>query len=106
MPDLGPNRCARPSVILVATDLSDLDHLMPFALQQAEQAQSRIILLHVLGAGAGMTADPAGMPYYDPASAIEFAIKALEPWRMMARTQELQCDAVVREGPPAQQIIA
>jgi nucleotide-binding universal stress UspA family protein len=106
MSDFGPNRWARPSVILVATDLSDLDHLMPFALQHAQQAQARLILFHVLGAGAGMTADPAGMPYYDPASAIDFAIKSLEPWRMMARTQELQCDAVVREGHPAQQIIA
>ncbi|HEY1579610.1 MAG TPA: universal stress protein [Terracidiphilus sp.] len=106
MMDIGPTRWARPSVILVATDLGDLDHLMSFALQQAQLSQARIILLHVLGAGAGITADPAGMPYYDPASAIDFAIKTLEPWRMMARAQELQCDAVVREGHPAQQIIA
>lgn len=106
MPDAGPNRWAHPSVILVATDLSDLDHLMPFALQQAHKSEARIILLHVLGAGAGITADPVGMPYYDPAGAIDFAIKTLEPWRMMARTQEIQCDAVVREGHPAQQIIA
>jgi nucleotide-binding universal stress UspA family protein len=106
MSDPGPSRWARPSVILVATDLSDLDRLMPFALLQAHQSEARIILLHVLGAGAGITADPVGMPYYDPAGAIDFAIKTLEPWRMMARTQEIPCDAVVREGNAAQQVIA
>jgi len=106
MPDMGPSRWAHPSVILVASDLSDLERLVPFALQQAHQAEARIILLHVLGAGAGIAADPVGMPYYDPAAAIDFAIKTLEPWRMMARTQEIPCDAVVREGHSAQQIIA
>jgi len=106
MPYAGSNRWAHPSVILVATDLSDLDHLMPFALQQAHRSAARIILFHVLGAGAGIAADPVGMPYYDPAGAIDFAIKTLEPWRMMARTQEILCDAVVREGHAAQQIIA
>ena len=106
MPDMELNRWAHPSVILVATDLGDLDRLMPFALQQAQQSQARIILFHVLGAGAGIAADPVGMPYYDPAGAIEFAIKTLEPWRMMARSQQVPCDAVVREGHPAPQIIA
>ena len=106
MPDPRSNRWALPSLILVATDLSDLDRLMPFALSQAHQSEARIILFHVLGAGAGIAADPVGMPYYDPAAAIDFAIKALEPWRMMARSQDIPCDAVVREGFPAQQIIA
>jgi len=106
MQDAGPNRWAHPSKILVATDLSDLDRLMPFALQEAHRSEARIILFHVLGTGAGVTADPAGMPYYDPASAIDYAIKTLEPWRMIARTQEILCDAVAREGHPAQQIIA
>src|SRR3954464_15385357 len=106
MSDPGPSRWARPSVILVATDLSDLDRLIPFALLQAHQSEARILLLHVLGAGAGIAADPVGMPYYDPAAAIDFAIRTLEPWRMMARTQEISCDAVVREGNAGQQIIA
>jgi nucleotide-binding universal stress UspA family protein len=106
MADAGLSRWADPSVILVATDLSDLDRLIPFALQQAHQSNARIILLHVLGPGAGIGADAAGMPYYDPAGAIDFAIRTMEPWRMKARGQEIACDAVVREGAPAQQIIA
>ena len=106
MTEAGLNRWAHPSVILVATDLSDLDRLIPFALHHAQESNARIIMLHVLPAGAGIAADAAGMPYYDPAGAIDFAIKTMEPWRMKARCQEIACDAVVREGPPAQQIIA
>lgn len=106
MPDLGLNRWVQPKVILVATDLTDLDRLISFALQQAQQSNARLILLHVLSAGASLTADPAGMPYYDPAAAIDFAVKTLEPWRSKARAQEISCDTVVREGHPAQQIIA
>lgn len=106
MSGAGTNRLAHPSVILVATDLSDLDRLIPFALQQAQQCDARVILLHVLGAGAGIAADPVGMPYYDPAGAVDFAIKTIEPWRAMARAQDIACDTVVREGYPAQQIIA
>ena len=106
MSDASLIRWAKPSVILVATDLGDLDRLVPAALHLAHQSESRIILLHVLGAGAAVAADSVGMPYYDPAGAIDFAIKTLEPWRAMARAQDISCDAVVREGHPAQQIIA
>lgn len=104
MSDAELTRWARPTVILVATDLGDLDRLMPFALQQAHQTDARIILFHATGAGSGIAPDAMGMPSYDPAGAIDFAIKMLEPWRMRARGQEIACDAIVREGYPAQQI--
>jgi nucleotide-binding universal stress UspA family protein len=79
---------------------------MPFALIEAHRSHARLLLLHVLGAGSGIVSDPVGMPYYDAAGAIDFTVKTLEPWRMMARTQDLPCDSVVREGQPAQQILA
>ena len=106
MSDAALIRWAKPSVVLVATDLEDLDRLVPCALQLAHQSEARIILFHVLGAGAGIAADAVGMPYYDPAGAIDFAMKNLEPWRATARAQDISCDAVVREGHAAQQIIA
>lgn len=40
MSDLGLNRWAQPKVILVATDLTDLDRLMPFAFEQAQQSNA------------------------------------------------------------------
>jgi nucleotide-binding universal stress UspA family protein len=96
----------RPAAILVATDLSDLERLMPFAFEQATESGARLILLHVLASSAAMSADAAGMPYYDPAGALEHAAKALEPWCALARRQSIPCDALVREGHPARQIEA
>jgi len=106
MPDSGTDRWTHPAVILVATDLSDLERLVPFALQEALQYKARLILLHVLAAGAGIAVDPVGMPYYDPAAAIELAAKSLEPWCQLARDKNIACDGLVREGNAAQQIAA
>jgi len=99
-----PHSWARPTAILVATDLSDLDRLMPFALEQAAEWGARLMLLHVLAAGASMAVDAVGMPYYDPSGALELATEALEPWCERARQDNISCDALVREGNAAQQI--
>lgn len=106
MSDAGLNRWANPNVILVATDLTDLDRLVPFALEQAQHANARVILLHVVSVATGLAADATAVPCYDPAGTIDFAFRTLDPWRSKARAQEIACDTVVREGQPAQQIIA
>lgn len=95
-----------PAVILVATDLSDLDRLMPFALDQASETGARLILLHVLAAGSSVASDAAGLPYYDPASALEFARKNLELCCEFAGRRNIACDGLVREGNPAGHIAA
>jgi nucleotide-binding universal stress UspA family protein len=108
MPDLSPetgrDRWVHPAVLLVATDLSDLDRLMPFAIEQAGETGARLILLHAVAFSASMSAGAAGLPYYDPGGALEFASKTLEPWCAMARRQNIACDALVREGHAAQEI--
>jgi nucleotide-binding universal stress UspA family protein len=95
---------ANPSLILVATDLSDLEHLMPFALEQALETGARLILLHSLVSSAALSVDPAGISFYDPSSAVQFATNTLEPWCVFARRHKIVCDAMIREGNPAQQI--
>jgi nucleotide-binding universal stress UspA family protein len=105
-PDTELASWTRPGAILVATDLSDLDRLMPFAFEQASETGARLILLHVLATAASMATDAAGMPYYDPAGALEVAAKALDPWCVEAQRQNIACDALVREGNPARQIEA
>jgi nucleotide-binding universal stress UspA family protein len=102
--DTNRNPWTSPAVIMVATDLSDLDRLMPFALEQATDSGARLILLHVLSTGAAVATDAIGMPYYDPASALEFATKTLEPWCTLAGSQGIACDALVREGNPGHHI--
>ena len=106
MADPAMHRWAHPAVVLVATDLNDLSRLMPFAIKQASENHARLILLHVLPATAAMAADAAGMPYYDTEGVLEFADKVLLPWCEAARRQGIACDALVREGHPAQQIAA
>jgi nucleotide-binding universal stress UspA family protein len=104
-PDDGLGRWTSPDVLLVATDLSDLGRLMPFALEQAAETDAHLILLHAVTNTAVMSADAAGLPYYDPAGALQAAVQALEPWCKLAYNHSLSCDAVVREGQPAHQIV-
>lgn len=97
-------RWIHPALILVATDLTDLDRLVPFACEQAAETGARLLLLHVLAGSAGMAADAAGMPYYDPAGALEFVAKGLESTCIQAHQRGIACEALVREGNAAQQI--
>ena len=106
MRESDPHRWAHPAAILVATDLSDLEHLMPFALEQAHETGARLILLHVLSAAAAITADAAGMPYYDTAGALEIAEQMMRPWCDLASRRGIRCDALAREGHPIEQIAA
>jgi len=106
MADRVTHRWTRPASILVATDLSDTERLMPFALQQAESTRARLILLHVLATSESMAVDAVGMPYYDPATALESSTKVLQGWCAMARARDVSCDALVREGHAAQQVLS
>ena len=105
-PETRIDRLANPAAILVATNLRDLDRLMPFAFQMAGETGARLLLLHVLPASASLTVDAAGMPYYDPAGAMEYAGKDLEAWCALARSRQLSCDAIVREGHAAHEILS
>ena len=106
MAEAAPERWSHPAAILVATDLSDLDRLMPFALAQAAQTGARLILLHVIALTEAISADMAGMPYYDPAGALDAASRALEAACQHARKHDVVCDALVREGHAAQQVLS
>jgi nucleotide-binding universal stress UspA family protein len=106
MPDPITKSWTHPAVILVATDLSDTERLMPFALQQAERIGAHLLLLHVLAGSESMAVDAVGMPYYDPAGALESARDALHKWCAVAHERNVACDAVVREGSAAQQVLA
>jgi nucleotide-binding universal stress UspA family protein len=114
MRDSETRRWTRPATILVATDLSDLDHLLPFAMEQAGETGARLILLHAISSSAAITADsagmpfgvPYGMPYYDTVGALETAEQMLRPWCELAARRGIRCDALVREGQAVSQIAA
>jgi len=104
MRDSDTRRWTNLETILVATDLSDLDHLMPFALEEAGNTGARIILLHVLSTTSAFTADAAGMPYFDTVGALEIAEQMMHPWCEVAARLGIRCDSLAREGHPTQQI--
>jgi nucleotide-binding universal stress UspA family protein len=106
MGDQGAVGGTHSDLILVATDLSDTERLMPFAVQQAERTGARLLLLHVLATSESMAVDAVGMPYYDPAGAVETAGNMLQAWCAVARTRGISCEGLVREGNAAQQVIA
>ena len=106
MADPCSSKWIHPAVILVATDLGDLDRLMPFALEQASQSGARLILLHAVASSATMSVDAVGLPYYDTSGALDIAEKALRPWCATAQNQGVDCHAIVREGNATQQIAA
>ena len=89
MPEPASDRWSHPAAILVATDIGDLDRLLPFAFEQAAETGARLILLHVIALSEALTADIAGMPYYDPAGALDTAARALESACQHARKQGL-----------------
>jgi nucleotide-binding universal stress UspA family protein len=100
------DRWSHPAVILVATDLSDIGRLMPYALEQGALTGAHLILLHVIATSESITADAAGLPYYDPGAALELAAKALDSCCAMARQRNVACDGLVREGNAAQQVLS
>ncbi|WP_420237309.1 universal stress protein [Telmatobacter bradus] len=104
MPEANLPRRAQPAVILVATDLADLERLMPHALDQANRTSAHLILLHALEPSVTLSIDDHGTPFYDPTLAISQAEKALQPWCEAATRRGVVCDAVVRDGAAARQI--
>jgi nucleotide-binding universal stress UspA family protein len=97
----GLTRLTHPEAILVATNLSDLHRLMPFALQMAGETGARLELLHVLPFSAEFNADITGMPYYDREGALSCANNMLDPWCKRAQKLGIRCTAIVRENEPA-----
>ena len=79
---------------------------MPFAIEQAAQTSARLILLHVIALSEAISADMAGMPYYDPAGALDTAVAGIGMACETARRHNVVCDALVREGHADQQVIS
>jgi nucleotide-binding universal stress UspA family protein len=100
-----PQRWTHPGVILVATDLNDLARLIPVAFEMARNSGARLLLLHALTATESITADTAGMTYYDPSGAAEFAARSLDPCCQWAQEKNIRCEAIIREGAAAEVIL-
>jgi nucleotide-binding universal stress UspA family protein len=99
------DRWAHPAVILAASDLSDLERIVPFAIDQAVWTGAKLVLLHVIAPTEAMGADAGGMPMYDPVTAAEATAKGLAPWVELAGQRGVKCETAVWEGNPAEQVL-
>jgi len=106
MPEFDRDRRVNPAVLLVATNLNDLDRLMLFAFEQAAATGARLLLLHVVSAGGLLSEGPDGVFELDRAGVLERAAGTLEPWCSLARRQGVACESLVLEGNAAAQISA
>jgi len=92
--------------ILLATTLTDLDWLFPFACSLAEESGAQITVLHVITALNGFNVDLAGYPYYDPRDAIGAAEKHLQGYCANHCPSRIQSKVVAIDGTPAEGILA
>ncbi len=93
-----------PEKILVATDLNDIDYLMPHAAAQARACGAALTLAHVIPPGEAMPLDASAIPYLDVASLREEATQTLERAAAPLRDSGIPCDVVVAEGHPSDKI--
>lgn len=94
---------AAPDRILVATDLTDLDYLVPHAIAQAKVCGAKLVFVHVLapnknaspGNGAGSY---AAHMHADPAKVIRDARLVLLGVERQVEEQGIACETKVRQG--------
>ncbi len=56
---------AAPERILVATDLTDCDYLVPYVVAQAKASNARVTLVHAIAPANSFPAEAGAMPYLD-----------------------------------------
>ncbi|HEX4039439.1 MAG TPA: universal stress protein [Acidobacteriaceae bacterium] len=98
--------CVVPDKILVATDLSDVEYLIPHAMAQARACGSSLTLVHVIPPGEAIPLDASAIPYLDVTEMKEEAKDILERAAHQIRDAGIPCDVVVAEGNPRDQIRA
>lgn len=95
-----------PEKILVATDLDDLEYLMPHATAQARACGAALTLVHAIPPGEAMPLDASAIPYLDVSALRSEALEILEKAAQPLRDGGIPCDVTVTEGHPSDRITA
>ena len=96
----------KPSTILFATELPPNEKAISFALAQAREFGSDLILFHVYDTLVVAASESSGIRYYDYAAAARSEKQHLEPLAARVREAGLKCEVVARPGLPADEILA
>ena len=94
----------QPRSILVATDLHDLDFLLPVAVEQARMTGAMIWLLHVIPPEAYVSIEAGRVPGAPKEKAFRDAEAILNGVAFDLKLRNLACDYEVRRWYPADQI--
>lgn len=89
---------ASPEKIVVATDLTDTEYLLPYAIAQARASQASLILVHAVLPHESAPVEAGAIPYYDPLRMDRDARLMLEGLARDTRTQGVECATAVRHG--------
>jgi nucleotide-binding universal stress UspA family protein len=95
-----------PDKILVATDLSDTDYLIPHAVAQARACGSSLTLVHIIPPGQAIPLDASAIPYLDVAEMKQEAEQTLNRVAAQAQASGIPCDVIVTEGNPRERLLA
>jgi nucleotide-binding universal stress UspA family protein len=97
---------SKPSTILFASEIPANPKAFAYALAQAREFGSNLILFHVYDTLVVAASETSGIRYYDYAAAALAEKSLLEPMARKVRDAGVTCEIVVRPGLPADQILA
>ena len=97
---------SKPSTILFASEIPANQKAFAFALAQAREFGSHLILFHAYDTLVVAASETSGIRYYDFAAAANIEKHHLEPLAERAREAGIECEIVVRPGLPADEILA
>jgi nucleotide-binding universal stress UspA family protein len=89
---------AAPGRIVVSTDLTDTDYLLPHAIAQAKASGASLILVHAVLPHESVPMESGAIPYYDPLRLDRDARLMLENLAREVRDQGVECMTAVRHG--------
>lgn len=93
-----------PEKILVATDLTDLDYLIPHAAAQGRACGAALTLMHVIPPGEALSLNARAIPCEDSAAMADEASKRLETAAAGIRDAGTPCDVLLVHGFPSEKI--
>ena len=97
---------AAPDHILVATDLTDADYLIPHVIAQAKASNARVTLFHAIRPTDSLPQEAGAIPFVDKAKIDRDARLSLLGMVHAVQPQGISCEISVRHGYPVDAISA
>ena len=97
---------SKPSTILLACEIPANEKSFAFAVAQALEFGSDLILFHAYDTLVVAATETSGIRYYDYATAARTEKQQLEPLAKCVRKAGVKCEVVVRPGLAADQILS